>query len=168
MKRPLNTLLSVLFLSVFPFTVAPAAEPVKFSDALYAKFMHERCLGCHQFNSSRSRGRSYTSHRNRWLCDNCHTQRITGLAGGEWMAPPGGRMDYTGLDARQTCLMIKANSGATNREAHLLDHLLHDARIRWAIEGGKTPLGQFPTVPGGYGAWQRDVEAWARDGMVCE
>lgn len=165
MKYLLRALLTVL---PFSAACALAGEPVKFSDALYAKFMHERCLGCHQFNSSRSKGRSYTSHRNRWLCDNCHTQRITGLGAGEWMAPPGSRMDYTGLDARQTCLLIKANSGAAKPEARLLEHMLHDARIRWALEGGKTPMGQFPTVPGGYGAWQREVEDWARDGMRCE
>lgn len=31
-----------------------------------------------------------------------------------------------------------------------------------------TPMGQFPTVPGSYPAWLKDVQAWARDGMLCE
>ncbi len=150
-------------------TAPPAsADPVKFGDALYAKFMHERCLGCHQFNSRRSNGRSYHSHRNRYLCDKCHTPRVTNLAAGEWFAPQGSRMDYTGLNARDTCLLIKRNSGAANRDAQLLEHLVHDVRIHWALEGGMTPMGQFPTVPGGAKAWLKDVQAWARDGMLCE
>jgi hypothetical protein len=169
MKHLLATLLLFLLPGAFqPATAVPDREPVKFGDALYQKFQHERCLNCHQFNSRRSNGRSYASHRNRWLCDKCHTDRVTGLEGGEWMAPPGSRMDYTGLSPRDACLMIKSNSGAGNREAQLLEHMLHDARIQWALEGGMTPMGQFPTVPGGYKAWVKDVEAWARDGMLCE
>jgi len=144
------------------------AAPVKFSDALYQKFQHERCLNCHQFNSRRSNGRSYTSHLHRYLCDNCHVPRLTTLAAGEWMAPQGSRMDYTGLNPRDTCLLIKRNSGAANREAQLLEHMIHDARIHWALEGGMTPMGRFPTVPGGYEEWLKDVQAWARDGMLCE
>lgn len=160
----------VIWLAVLLATpVSMAAEPVKFSDALFKKFQHERCMNCHQFNSRRSNGKSYTSHRNRWLCDKCHTRHVTGIpGGGEWMAPPGDRMDYTGLSARDACLLIKRNSSSTNREAMLLEHLRHDVRIHWALEGGMTPMGQFPTVPGGYQAWIKDVEAWAKDGMLCE
>ena len=163
---------SIALALALPLLVAvapvPAAEPVKFSDALFQKFQHERCMGCHQFNSRKSNGRAYTSHRNRYLCDKCHTARVTGLTAGEWMAPPGSRMDYTGLNARDTCLLIKANSGSANREAQLLEHLIHDTRIRWSLEGGMTPMGQFPKVPGGYKAWLKDVQDWARDGMLCE
>lgn len=165
MKRLFRFLVLLPLIAAYP---ASATEPVKFGDALYPKFLHERCLGCHQFNSRKSNGRSYTSHRNRYLCDKCHTDRITGLTAGEWMAPPGSRMDYTGLNARDACLLVKANSGAANREAQLLDHLVNDRRIHWALEGGMTPMGQFPTVPGGYSAWLADVQAWARDGMRCE
>jgi len=147
---------------------AANADPVKFSDALYQKFQHERCLNCHQFNSRKSNGRSFNSHRNRWLCDKCHTPRITGLTAGEWMAPPGSRMDYTGLGPKETCQLIKENSGAANQDANLLNHLLTDRRILWGLEGGMTPMGQFPTVPGGYAGWVQDVQAWARDGMLCE
>jgi hypothetical protein len=169
MKHPLKTVvISLLFAASHAFAAEPAKAPVKFADALYPKFQHERCLNCHQFNSRKSNGRSYNSHRSRYLCDKCHTSHITSLAAGDWMAPPGSRMDYTGLSARDACLMIKGNSGAMNREAQLLEHMLHDVRIRWALEGGKTPMGQFPTVPGGYQAWVEDVHDWARDGMLCE
>ncbi len=149
-------------------TPANAAEPVRFSDALYAKFHHDRCLQCHQFNSRRSNGRSYFSHRSRYLCDKCHAPRLTGLAGGEWMAPQGSVMDYTGMNARDTCNLIKRNAGSGDLKTRLTEHLLHDARIRWALENGMTPAGRFPAVPGGYEAWERDVKAWLRDGMLCE
>lgn len=160
--------LGLLSASLNVIAAEPPKAPVKFSDALFQKFQHERCLSCHQFNSRRSNGRSYNSHRNRYLCDKCHTARVTGLNAGEWMAPPGSRMDYTGMSPRDTCLLIKSNSASTNRQAQLLEHLVHDVRILWALEGGMTPMGQFPTVPGGYKAWLKDVQAWARDGMLCE
>ena len=157
-----------LLLAVLSIGHAGAAEPVKFSDALFKKFHHDRCLQCHQFNSKRSNGRSYTSHRSRYLCDNCHAPRLTGLAAGDWMAPPGSKMDYTGLNARETCLLIKRNAPAGDLKTRLGEHLLHDVRVRWALDTGKTPMGQFPTVPGGYAQWAGEVQAWLDGGMVCE
>lgn len=144
------------------------AEPVKFSDALYAKFHHERCLQCHQFNSRKSNGRAWTSHRNRYLCENCHKPRITGLQGGEWMAPPNDKMDYTGLSARATCEMIKRNAPIGDKAEVLTRHLLTDGRVGWALVSGMTPEGQRAIVPGGYAEWERDVKAWVADGMLCE
>lgn len=144
------------------------AEPVKFSDALYPKFQHQRCLQCHQFNSRRSNGRAWNSHRNRYLCENCHKPGLTGLLGGEWMAPQNGRMDYTGLSARDTCEMIKRNAPTGDKAEMLGRHLLTDHRVGWAIRNGTTPDGRRAPVPGGYEEWQRDVRAWIADGMICE
>ncbi len=146
---------------------AGAAEPAKFADALHKKFQHPRCLQCHQFNSRRSNGRAYTSHSARHLCDNCHTAHLTGLARGEWVAP-GERLDHTGLGAAETCERIKRNLGPGDPREKLGHHLLHDARVRWALESGMTPAGRFPTVPGGFEAWVRDVRAWLDGGMRCE
>lgn len=39
------------------------------------------------------------------------------------------------MSPRNACLLIKSNSAASNREARLLDHLVNDARIHWALEG---------------------------------
>jgi hypothetical protein len=147
--------------------VHSATGPVKFSDALYAKFQHPRCLQCHQFNSQAHNGRGYNSHRARYLCDNCHTQRLTGLPRGEWMAP-NVRMDWTGLSPRETCLIAKRNMGGGDLDRKLLDHLLHDERVHWALDNGMTPLGKFPSVPGGSAEWTRDVRTWAEGGMLCE
>jgi hypothetical protein len=148
--------------------VASAAEPVKFSDVLYGKFMHPRCLQCHQFNSRDHKGRAYGSHRARYLCDNCHTPRITGLPRGEWMAPEE-KMDWTGMPPRELCLLIKRNMGSGDDiNARLTEHLLHDLRVNWALDNGMTPMGRFPAVPGGSIEWARDVRAWAADGMICE
>jgi hypothetical protein len=144
-----------------------AAEPVKFGDALHKKFHHDRCIQCHQFNSRKNNGRTYHSHRSRYLCDNCHTFRLTGLPRGEWMAPHE-RMDYTGMDARDTCLLIKRNMGSGDAGAKMAEHLLHDVRIRWALDNGMTPAGRMPAVPGGHAEWSRDVRAWIADGMLCE
>lgn len=142
---------------------------MRFSDALYAKFHHDRCLQCHQFNSRKSNGRSYYSHRNRYLCEKCHTAKVTGLPAGEWMAPQGSVMDYTGLNARDTCNLIKRNTaGSSDLKSRLEVHLLRDPRIRWALSNGATPAARFPTVPGGVEEWERDVQAWLRDGMLCE
>lgn len=144
------------------------AEPVKFSDALYEKFHHDRCLQCHQFNSRKNNGRAWHSHRSRYLCETCHTPRITGLKGGEWLAPPGEKMDYTGLSARDTCLMIKRNAPSGDKAVILRHHLLEDARVGWALKNGVTPAGKRAIVPGGYAEWERDVKAWIDDGMRCE
>jgi len=144
------------------------AVPTRFSDALYEKFMHERCLACHQFNNRKSNGRAYFSHRNRYLCDRCHTPAITGLKGGEWQAPAGDRMDYTGLSARETCLLIKRNTPTGDRDRLLLEHLLHDDRIRWALDSGRRPDGKAATVPGGLKEWERDVKNWAEGGLSCD
>lgn len=147
---------------------AQAAEPVKFSDALYAKFQHPRCLQCHQFNSRSHNGRAYHSHRSRYLCDNCHTNWITGLPPGEWTAP-NERMDWTRMPPRDLCLMIKRNMGARgDANRTLAAHLLQDLRIRWALDNGMTPSGKFPTPPGGSEAWTHEVQAWVEDGMLCE
>lgn len=146
----------------------PAGTPVKFSTALHAKFHHERCLQCHQFNSRKSNGRAWTSHRSRYLCEQCHKPALTGLAGGEWMAPANEKMDYTGLSARETCLMIKRNAPSGDKAEVLRHHLLQDVRVQWSIKSGMTPGGQRPTVPGGEAEWERDVLAWIAGGMVCE
>ncbi|MEW5787417.1 MAG: hypothetical protein AB1899_06145 [Pseudomonadota bacterium] len=142
-----------------------AAEPVKFADELYAKFQHPRCLTCHQFNSRRSNGKVFNSHRNRFLCDNCHTQRISGMPRGEWMAPPEA-MDYTGLGPEDTCKLIKRNMGSS--DARLAAHMLDDPRIFWALDNGMTPAGKFPSAPGGSADWLRAARAWIADGMHCE
>ncbi len=148
--------------------LAGEAAPVNFSDVLYAKFHHERCLQCHQFNSKASNGRAYGSHRSRYLCENCHKPRITGLTPGEWMAPEGSRMDYTGKSARETCEMSLRNVGSGNKKELLRHHLLRDQRVLWAIQGGMTPAGQRQLVPGGIEAWQREVNEWIDGGMSCD
>lgn len=150
------------------FSAANAADPVRFSDVLYGKFMHPRCLQCHQFNSRAHNGRAYVSHRSRYLCDNCHTARITGLPRGEWMAPEE-RMDWTGMPPRELCLLIKQNMGSGDvLNPKLADHMLHDLRVNWALDNGMTPMGKFPAVPGGSVEWARDIRAWVADGMICE
>lgn len=161
--KPLFWLLPAFLL--FLCVPARAAEPVKFSDALYKKFHHPRCLQCHQFNSKR--GRSYHSHLSRYLCDNCHTRHLTGLPRGEWMAP-NERMDYTGLGPAETCRLVKRNPGGGDAKAKMTHHLLEDVRVRWAVENGMTPAGRFPPVPGGYEEWAREVRAWIDGGMLCE
>jgi hypothetical protein len=141
------------------------AAPVKFSDALQAKFHHERCLACHQFNSAKNNGRNFNSHRSRYLCSKCHTPQIIGQKETTWMAPDA-KFDYTGFDARSTCEMAKRNLG--NDPNRIREHLLHDGRVRWAIESGMTPSRQKAAVPGGYAEWERDVLTWVSGGMRCE
>lgn len=145
-----------------------AAAPVTFGDQLHAKFHHERCLSCHQFNSRERQGRAFTSHRSRYLCVHCHRPELMGLPPGtDWMAPPA-NMDYTGFSASATCHLIKQRMGMDPTGQKLAHHLLHDGRIRWALDSGMTPAGRQPQVPGGYAEWQRDIEAWVRDGARCE
>jgi hypothetical protein len=158
----------VIVLMALCLAIPGWAEPVKFSDALYPKFLHDRCLQCHQFNSRKSNGRAWTSHRSRYLCESCHKPALTGLQSGEWMAPGNEKMDYTGLSARDTCLMIKRNAPYGDKAQVLGQHLLYDGRVGWAIRNGKTPQGPRETVPGGYEEWARDVRAWIADGMICD
>jgi hypothetical protein len=162
----MRRMLMVMFLAAAP--AALAASPVSFGERLQAKFHHERCLACHQFNSRANNGRAYTSHRNRYLCSQCHRPERIGLApGSEWMAPDR-LFDYTGFSAAATCRLIKERLGSDPGGQKLIRHLLHDGRVRWALDSGITPAGRAPTVPGGYAEWRRDVEDWARDGMRCE
>lgn len=158
----------LIFLMAWAIAVPAWSAPVKFSDALYQKFHHERCVQCHQFNSRKSNGRAWTTHRSRYLCEQCHKPQLTSLAGGEWMAPAGEKMDYTGMNARDTCLLMKRNAPTGNLAEVLAHHLLHDVRVGWALNSGVTPAGRREMVPGGYEAWARDVKAWVDGGMVCE
>jgi hypothetical protein len=110
---------------------------------------------------------TYTSHQPRYLCDSCHTSELTGLPPATWLAPKD--LDWTGMDARQTCLFVKRGLGVDRGDSgKLLRHLLGDSRIRWALENGIRPDGPQPTVPGGYAEWKQEVEAWEKDGMLCE
>lgn len=159
-------ILSALLLTA---SISASAGQELFGDKLHAKFHHERCLQCHQFNSHRSQGRAWNSHKNRYLCDQCHKTRLTNLQPGEWMAPVNEKMNYTGFSARDTCLMIKRNSGGgPDKKRMLADHLLQDKRIFWALENGVTPAGKRSTVPGGYSEWKRDVDNWIASGMPCD
>lgn len=146
---------------------AQAASGVKFGDALNAKFHHPRCLQCHQFNSAAHQGRAFGSHASRFLCDRCHTSHVTGLPRGEWIAPAD-RMDWTDLSAVETCELIKRNLPSGDLSQRMREHLLGDARVHWALASGMTPGGRFPTVPGGYPVFAREVEDWLADGMQCE
>jgi len=145
----------------------PVTELVKFGDALNPKFHHPRCLQCHQFNSARHQGRAYNSHSARFLCDKCHSANLTGLRRGEWIAPLE-KMDWTNLNARDTCLLIKQNLPAENLAGKMREHLLHDVRVRWALDNGMTPGGRFPAVPGGYAEFAKQAQEWVAGGMVCE
>jgi hypothetical protein len=144
-----------------------AAAPVKFSDALNAKFHHPRCLQCHQFNSRQHEGRAYNSHSARYLCDKCHTQQITGLARGEWIAPAEA-LDWTDLDARETCELIKRNLTGGDLATRMAQHLYTDVRVHWALDNGMTPGGRFPTVPGGSPEFAYQTKLWIEAGMLCE
>lgn len=154
----------VLVLAALP---ALADKPVVFADRLHAKFHHERCLECHQFNSRERQGRAFHSHQRLYLCAACHqTERMGLQPGSEWRAPL--NMDYTGFSPSATCYLVKARMGNDPTGQKLAQHLLHSGRIRWSLDSGMTPGGPKPTVPGGYDEWKRDVDAWVADGMRCE
>jgi hypothetical protein len=160
----MKSLFAILFASL---TTLPAAgHAVVFGDKLNAKFHHERCLSCHQFFSPQHDGRSFGSHRSRYLCSQCHIPEVVGLKSGDWRAPEG--LDFTDMNAQQTCEFIKNGFGVSLSKENVRDHLLFDGRVRWAIESGMTPGGPKPTVPGGYEEWARQVEAWVNDGMRCK
>ncbi len=160
-------LMALLLLLANPASPAVGARGGRFAETLYASFQHPRCLTCHQFNSRRSQGLAYTTHRNRYLCDTCHQPALTGLQGGEWQAPIA-RLDWSGLGPRETCELIKRNAGAGDATHRLRAHLLHDRRIHWALESGMTPAGHYPTVDGGLATWQQHVASWIEAGMRCE
>lgn len=144
-----------------------SAAPAKFGDSLNETFHHPRCLNCHQFNSSAHAGRSFNSHRARFLCDRCHSAVVTGLARNEWIAPQE-KLDWTDHDARATCELIKKNMGAGDLQTHMLRHLLTDSRVLWALDNGNTPQGLRATVPGGYLEFSQQVQRWVGDGMLCD
>jgi hypothetical protein len=159
---------TIVLTAIVGWTSLPAAaEPVTFATRLNAKFHHERCLSCHQFNSPQHQGRAFGSHRGRYLCVQCHRPDVIGLPpNSEWMAP--NNMDFTGFTPADTCRLIKRRTGFDPNGQKLVRHLLTDGRVRWALDSGMTPGGQMETVPGGYAEWKRDVDAWVKDGMRCE
>jgi cytochrome c551/c552 len=157
----------IVLTAMVGWTFPAAAEPVTFATRLNAKFHHERCLSCHQFNSPQHQGRAFGSHRSRYLCVQCHRPDVIGLApNSEWVAP--NNMDYTDFTPVDTCRLIKRRTGVDPSGQKLVRHLLTDGRVRWALDSGMTPGGQKETVPGGYAEWKSDVEAWVKDGMRCE
>jgi hypothetical protein len=165
MKRLLLLLLLVASLPA-SWATSPASGG-GFAETLYPLFQHPRCLNCHQFNSARSQGLSYTTHRSRYLCDSCHHPQLTGLKGGEWQAPVA-RLDWTGLAPRETCELIKRNAGGADATRRLREHLLDDGRIHWALDSGMIPGGSRPTPEGGSVAWRQAVQIWLASGMRCE
>lgn len=150
-----------------PSWASTAAPGAGFAETLYPLFRHPRCLTCHQCNSARSQGLAYSTHRSRYLCDTCHHPQLTGLKGGEWLAPLA-RLDWTRLAPHGTCELIKRNAGATDGGRRLLEHLLHDGPIHWAQDSGMPPTGPRPTLEGGLVAWQRAVQSWLTGGMRCD
>lgn len=157
----------VLLLTGTAAWAAEPATPVTFGDRLHAKFQHPRCLICHQFNTYQRQGLTYTTHRSRYLCIQCHRADVVGMPPETvWIAPT--NMDYTGFSAAATCKLIKQRMGVDPDGKKLAHHLLTDGRILWALESGMTPAGQRPPVPGGYAEFKRDIEAWVQDGMRCE
>jgi hypothetical protein len=86
--RRLSVPLFLILSALSPAAGATGAAPgASFAETLYPFFQHERCLACHQFNSKRSNGLSYTSHRNRYLCDTCHLPQLTGSRGASGRRP---------------------------------------------------------------------------------
>lgn len=82
---------------------------------------------------------------------------------------PDVKFDWTGINARDLCLMLKRNAGSGDVvNIRLAEHMLLDARVHWALDNGMTPNGKFPSVPGGSVEWARDVRAWVAGGMLCE
>jgi hypothetical protein len=81
---------------------------------------------------------------------------------------PNERMDYTGMGPVETCQLIKRNLGVGDIRGKMAHHLLQGGRVRWAVDNGMTPAGMFPTMPGGYEEWAREVRAWIDGGMRCE
>ncbi len=47
------------------------------------------------------------------------------------------------------------------------EHLLHDVRVRWALDNGMTPGGRFPAVPGGYEEFAKQAEEWVEGGWCA-
>ena len=150
-----------------PLWASTAAPGTGFAKTLNPLFRHPRGLTCHPFNRAHSHGLSYSAHRSRDLCDTGHHPQRTVLKGGEWQAPLA-RFDWTGLAPRETCGLVKGNTGGADAAWRLREHLLHDGCIHWALDSGMTQAGQPSTSEGGSMAWQGAVEAWLAGGMRCE
>jgi len=121
-------------------------------------------------------------------CTLCHTVAVTGIpatapAQQQWHAPAT-TMDWFGLNAQQTCNLIKTVDNARfGTAAAMLGHLrldpnntaVGDRLVRWAISTRRVPyastaqLGgvQLPDGPGTLAEWNTQVEAWINGGMLC-
>jgi len=185
----------------------PAAPPppppaaVLFGDQLYPKFQNARCLNCHHFNGPGGLGSQRVRLSGGQLSDgahstlmngnctlSCHTEAVTGIpatapAQQQWHAPAT-TMDWFGLNAQQTCNLIKTVDNARfGTAAAMLGHLrldpnntaVGDRLVRWAISTRRVPyastaqLGgvQLPDGPGTLAEWNTQVEAWINGGMLC-
>ncbi len=172
-------LLSILLL--LSCSVAHADDTL-FSTNLYAKFHVKACTICHDFHEQDKDGLYFNSHAKRRdvnRCKKCHNPKITGFEHvDDWFAMP--ELYLSGMDARQTCEIIKKASHAEFKSNDLLatqmeNHLFNDPRVLWGIEGATPNSGKLPfakqeadLVKGGMDEWRYQVMAWINGGMKCE
>jgi len=128
-----------------------------FSRVLQSTFNHEKCLGCHAFQTNALGTRHVSINRipntngstisNSGNCSGCHN-RGNGYADG-WRAPVG--MDWTALNAAQTVEMI--TEPPFDSKTVMRNHLKNDPLIQWAIK----------TMPRSKrSSWRRNPDRWVK------
>jgi len=152
-----------------------------FKDTLFPKFQMKACTICHDFFEKELDGLFFSSHKNRTpdKCVLCHRAQVTGFEHpDEWFAMPG--LYTSAMDASTACETVRNFMHAEFKSQELLsrqmeEHLLHDPRVLWGIEGATPNSGMLPgnkkepgLVQGGFAQWEKEVKAWIRGGVKCE
>jgi hypothetical protein len=148
----------LLVIGITAPSTPPAPEgPSTFVQILGATFQHPRCANCHGFEVPNQTG---TDHIGRPpTCNTCHS--VPG-----WHAPDAS-FNLAGLSKTEICQLIKSKQG--NNAGAIETHLKDDPLIQWAISDGTVPGGSVlkTAPPGNLTAWNRRIDRWIDDGLVC-
>lgn len=163
-----------------PFRTLSAAGGMTGTFASLADtFRNPRCVNCHALVPSNfsfpSFGVSHpvsvtaqTNNNPTANCTGCHSRPVLNTQVGpthtRWHGPSG--MDFRGLGNQQLCQRAR---GSGNGQA-VLQHLLEDELILWAVSDGVLPAGARgggAAQPGSISAWRNLVQAWVNAGMPC-
>jgi len=162
-----------------PFRTLNAAGGVPGTFASLADtFRNPRCVNCHalvpsgfnfaSFGVSHNVAVNAQTNNNPTNCIGCHSRPVLNTQVGpthtRWHGPS--EMDFRGLANPQLCQRAR---GSGNGQA-VLQHLLEDELILWAVSDGILPAGARgggAAPPGSIAAWRSLVQAWVNAGMPC-
>lgn len=161
-------------------------------ERIHDVFTHPRCLNCHvgkdsiplwstrdsdsaQAHGMRIQGGDSRIGAETLLCSSCHQVSLrpntvphaaphTGMV---WRLAPI-EFQWTDKNSVEICEQVRAPQTNGGRdEAALIEHILHDARVRGFISWGFDPGPDRSSPPGSLQSHLEDMAMWTSAGMPC-